>query len=245
MITDQVGSVRMVVDAETGSVEQAIDYDAFGRVLSDSNPGFQPFGFAGGIYDRDTKLTHFGAREYDAELGRWTSSDPIGFAGGDSNLYGYVLGDPVNLIDPSGLYGLDNAWNDLKGTVQEIPGVAWDHRGSIVAAAGIGACALATGGACAALAVAGMLNAIGTGSWQAAHGCWKSARSSYLGGLIPPGGRTALWAVNEGHALLDGTRLALSEGAMQAQRFGVALPAGAGSGVFDEMTSAVGSECGC
>ncbi|MBJ7353484.1 MAG: RHS repeat-associated core domain-containing protein [Thermoleophilaceae bacterium] len=104
LITDQVGSVRMVVDAETGSVEQAIDYDAFGRVLSDSNPGFQPFGFAGGIYDRDTKLTHFGAREYDAELGRWTSSDPIGFAGGDSNLYRYVLGDPVNISDPNGLY---------------------------------------------------------------------------------------------------------------------------------------------
>ena len=106
IITDQIGSVKLVVNAESGSVEQAIEYDAFGRVLSDSNPGFQPFGFAGGIYDTDTKLTHFGAREYDAELGRWTSSDPISFAGGDSNLYGYVLQDPVNLIDPTGLAGL-------------------------------------------------------------------------------------------------------------------------------------------
>ena len=31
------------------------------------------------------------------------AKDPIGFAGGDSNLYGYVLGDPVNLVDPGGL----------------------------------------------------------------------------------------------------------------------------------------------
>ncbi|MGK2878198.1 MAG: RHS repeat-associated core domain-containing protein [Solirubrobacterales bacterium] len=107
MITDQLGSPRIVVNSATGAVAQEIEYDEFGRVLSDSNPGFQPFGFAGGIYDSDTKLTHFGAREYDAELGRWTSSDPIGFAGGDSNLYGYVLGDPVNLVDPSGLFKVE------------------------------------------------------------------------------------------------------------------------------------------
>ena len=40
------------------------------------------------------------ARDYDAEVGRWTSKDPIGFEGGDTNLYGYVLSDPVNLLDP-------------------------------------------------------------------------------------------------------------------------------------------------
>ncbi len=45
----------------------------------------------------------FGARDYDPETGRWTAKDPIGFGGGDANLYGYVVGDPVNLVDPSGL----------------------------------------------------------------------------------------------------------------------------------------------
>jgi hypothetical protein len=44
---------------------------------------------------RVSNLTRFGARDYDAEVGRWTSKDPIRFAGGDSNLYGYVLGDPT------------------------------------------------------------------------------------------------------------------------------------------------------
>ncbi len=62
-----------------------------------------PFGYAGGIYDRDTKLVRFGARDYDPEISRWTSKDPIGFAGGTGNVYEYVGGDPVNGIDPLGL----------------------------------------------------------------------------------------------------------------------------------------------
>jgi len=80
-----------------------MDYDVWGNVLADTNPGFQPFGFAGGLYDASTGLTRFGARDYDAETGRWTSKDPIRFDGGDSNLYGYVLSDPVNFFDPLGL----------------------------------------------------------------------------------------------------------------------------------------------
>jgi RHS repeat-associated protein len=54
-------------------------------------------------YDKDTKLTKFGYRDYDSYTGRWTSKDPIDFEGGDSNLYGYVVGDPVNGVDPEGL----------------------------------------------------------------------------------------------------------------------------------------------
>ena len=48
IITDHLGSVRLVVDAATGSIAQRLDYDAFGNVALDTNPGFQPFGFAGG-----------------------------------------------------------------------------------------------------------------------------------------------------------------------------------------------------
>lgn len=63
---------------------------------------FQPFGFAGGIYDFDTGLTRFGARDYEAASGRWTTKDPIGFAGNSANLYSYVVGDPINLADSNG-----------------------------------------------------------------------------------------------------------------------------------------------
>ncbi len=102
-VTDAIGSVRLVVNTTTGSVAQRLDYDAFGRVVLDTSPGFQPFGFAGGLYDPDTGLIRFGARDYDPETGRWTAKDPIFFEGGQVNLYQYVGGDPVNAIDPDGL----------------------------------------------------------------------------------------------------------------------------------------------
>jgi RHS repeat-associated protein len=104
IVRDHLGSPRLVVNASSGEVVQRMDYDEFGRVILDTNPGFQPFGFAGGLYDRDTGLVRFGARDYDPEVGRWTAKDPILFAGGDTNLYGYVLNDPVNLADPEGLW---------------------------------------------------------------------------------------------------------------------------------------------
>ncbi|MGQ0592574.1 MAG: RHS repeat-associated core domain-containing protein, partial [Gammaproteobacteria bacterium] len=103
IVSDHLGSPRLIVNADTGDIAQRLDYDEWGRVTLDTNPGFQPFGFAGGIYDRDTGLVRFGARDYDAETGRWTAKDPIRFQGGNANLYGYVKNDPINWIDPHGL----------------------------------------------------------------------------------------------------------------------------------------------
>ncbi len=102
LITDHLGSVRAVVKSNTGEIVQRIDYDEYGIVLSDNNPGFTPFGFAGGLYDSETGFVRFGVRDYDAFAERWTSKDPIGFEGGDVNLYRYVSSDPVNFVDPEG-----------------------------------------------------------------------------------------------------------------------------------------------
>jgi RHS repeat-associated protein len=100
LVTDHLGSVRLVVDTRPDPVPdrvvQRIDYDEFGRVTLDTNPGFQPFGFAGGLYDRDTGLVRFGARDYDATTGRWTTIDPVRFDGEDTNLFAYVFNDPIN-----------------------------------------------------------------------------------------------------------------------------------------------------
>ena len=103
ILSDQVGSVRLVVNAGTGAVVQRIDYDAFGNpTYVTGAPDFQPFGFAGGLTDLDTGLVRFGARDYEPRVGRWTSKDPIRFQGNDPGLYGYVASDPVNYIDPTG-----------------------------------------------------------------------------------------------------------------------------------------------
>ena len=104
ILSDQLGSVRFVVSTSDGTVAQEIDYDAFGRVMLDTNPGFQPFGFGGGLYDPQTGLVHFGARDYDPEVGRWTSKDPALFGGNSENLYDYTMVDPVNRRDPKGLW---------------------------------------------------------------------------------------------------------------------------------------------
>jgi RHS repeat-associated protein len=102
IISDHLGSPRLVIKLSDGSIAQRMNHDEYGRVTEDTNPGYLPFGFAGGLYDEQTSLVRFGSRDYDPETGRWTGKDPIGFGGGDTNLYGYVANDPVNFIDPSG-----------------------------------------------------------------------------------------------------------------------------------------------
>ncbi|MCB1032595.1 MAG: hypothetical protein KDD47_02025, partial [Acidobacteria bacterium] len=141
ILADPLGSVRLVVDTATGDVVQELAYDAFGQVQLDTNPGFQPFGFGGGLYDAQTGLLRFGVRDYDPQVGRWTSKDPLGFAAGDTNLYAYVFNDPVNGVDPSGqilpalalgwaafeagmaIYDVYNAWDTLTDPCADL----WDQ----------------------------------------------------------------------------------------------------------------------
>ncbi|MCF8723755.1 RHS repeat-associated protein [Nitrospina gracilis] len=101
IVSDHLGSPRQVINTSDGTVIQQLDYDEWGNVTVDTNPGFTPFGFAGGIYDQDTKLVRFGFRDYDAEVGRWTSKDPADFSGA-MNLFGYARQDPINFVDATG-----------------------------------------------------------------------------------------------------------------------------------------------
>ncbi len=105
IIADERGSVRLVVDSSTGEIKQRLDYDTRGAVTGDTSPGFQPFGFAGGLYDSDTGLVHFGARDYDPALGRFVAKDPTGLAGG-LNVYAYAANDPINFIDRDGHFAI-------------------------------------------------------------------------------------------------------------------------------------------
>jgi RHS repeat-associated protein len=134
LISDHLGSVRLVVDATTGVVAQRLDYDEFGNVTSNTNAGFQPFGFAGGLYDADTGLVRFGARDYDPEVGRWTAKDPILFEGGDTNLYAYCGNDPVNYVDTDGML-LDSA---AAAAATVGTGVSAAAVGAVIGAAAVG-----------------------------------------------------------------------------------------------------------
>jgi len=113
IISDQLGSPRVVVAVSAsgipaGTIVRTIDYDEFGNRTVTTNTGVVsdlelPLGFAGGLYDTDTGLVHFGARDYDPSVARWISKDPILFRGGQANLYVYANNDAINRIDPSGL----------------------------------------------------------------------------------------------------------------------------------------------
>ena len=103
--SDQVGSIYMVADGNGNKVEQII-CDSFGNLIVDTDGTIDiPLGFAAGLLDKDTGLVHFGYREYDPEIGRFTTPDPIGLAGGDVDVYGYCWDDPNNFVDRDGLKG--------------------------------------------------------------------------------------------------------------------------------------------
>jgi RHS repeat-associated protein len=75
------------------------------------------FGFAGGLLDRETGLTRFGARDYDPRIGRWTAKDPVDFASGETNRYSYAGSDPINQVDYDGRWVVPVAAALVGGTV--------------------------------------------------------------------------------------------------------------------------------
>jgi RHS repeat-associated protein len=99
---DSLGSVNRLTNA-SGSVARTYSYDSFGKITSQTGTLDQPFTFTGREYDPETGLYYYRARYYDPKAGRFISKDPIGFMGGDVNLFRYVGNDPGNWVDPEGL----------------------------------------------------------------------------------------------------------------------------------------------
>ena len=86
---DGLNSVKSLTD-NTGGIIANYDYDAWGNLATPLPSINNPFTYTGREYDRGTGLYYYRARYYDAKVGRFISPDPIGFAGGDVNLYSYV-----------------------------------------------------------------------------------------------------------------------------------------------------------
>jgi RHS repeat-associated protein len=100
--TDQLGSVREMTDS-TGAIRARYDYDPYGRVTKLSGDLDADFGFQGMYYHAASGLSLTYYRAYDPALGRWTTPDPSGEAGG-VNLFQFVGNDPINATDPLGLF---------------------------------------------------------------------------------------------------------------------------------------------
>lgn len=100
-IYDGLGSIIGLAD-QSGNEAVQYQYDPFGNTFS-NNPSFKnPFQYTGREND-ETGLYYYRARYYSPELQRFISEDPIGLAWG-INLYAYVGNNPVNFVDPLGLF---------------------------------------------------------------------------------------------------------------------------------------------
>ena len=95
------GDVVAVIDEDGGSVN-TYRYSAFGEIIDQTTQRENDILFSSKRYDASTDLSYFGARYYDASLGRFISRDPLGYIDGP-NGYIYVSNNPINLIDPDGL----------------------------------------------------------------------------------------------------------------------------------------------
>jgi RHS repeat-associated protein len=102
---DGLGSVEGLSDS-TGTLVQKNVYDVYGALIQKNVIGTapaQPYAFTGRELDDETGLYYYRARYYDPQTGRFMSKDPLGFAGGDVNLYRMTGNNPVNYTDPLGL----------------------------------------------------------------------------------------------------------------------------------------------
>jgi RHS repeat-associated protein len=98
---DHLGNIRELTDA-AGALRARYDYDPFGNTSKVSGDLNLDFGYTGHYRHAASNLYLAPYRAYDPTIGRWISRDLIGEAGG-LNLYGYVLNDPLSMIDPLGL----------------------------------------------------------------------------------------------------------------------------------------------
>jgi RHS repeat-associated protein len=108
-IKDHLGSVHKNIGINSQSVYASFYYNPYGGFYRSSQTGtnLDEFRYAGMFYLPEAELYFTRYRAYDPSTGRWLSRDPIEEDGG-INLYGYVEGNPVNLVDPLGLAKGDN-----------------------------------------------------------------------------------------------------------------------------------------
>ena len=101
-LQDHQGNNRVVVN-EAGATEEINHYYAFGGLFDNSN-SVQPFKYNGKelVTQKGLNWYDYGARQYDATLGRFISADPSAENYYDTGIYAYCGSNPINRIDPTG-----------------------------------------------------------------------------------------------------------------------------------------------
>jgi len=109
---DATGNTVAMTDGSQAVVNRYA-YTPYGQIVGKAESVPQPFQYVGqsGVMAEPNGFYYMRARYYDPEVGRFVSEDPIGFEGGDVNLYAYVQNNPVNRVDPTGLYWFRQSWH--------------------------------------------------------------------------------------------------------------------------------------
>ena len=103
---DERGSVIHLTNEE-GHVIQEYRYDTFGRIVLETGAGIpNPFTYTGRQWDPEAGLYHYRARAYDPATGRFLQHDPLI----STNPYPYAENNPMNFIDPLGMYSTSVEW---------------------------------------------------------------------------------------------------------------------------------------
>jgi RHS repeat-associated protein len=136
---NHLGSALLEVD-ETGSVISYEEYHPYGTTAyrsgrSGVEVSAKRYRYTGKERDEETGLYYHGARYYACWLGRWTAADPAGMVDG-ANLYAYVRGSPVGLVDPSGRESTLTV-PEVKIYIQRPPASAYEERAAAGQSEGI------------------------------------------------------------------------------------------------------------
>ena len=113
-LKDHQGNNRVVIN-QSGAVEETNHYYLFGGVFA-SSTSTQPYKYNSKEYDTKKGLNwyDYGARHYDAVLGRFMTVDPLAEKYYSESLYTYCYSNPINCIDPNGKDGIYIAFPDYK-----------------------------------------------------------------------------------------------------------------------------------
>jgi RHS repeat-associated protein len=119
-LKDALGSTMALVDA-SGNLVTQYAYDPFGNTTVSGATNSNALQYTG-RENEGNGLYFYRARYYSPCTGRFISEDPLGFGGGDENLYGYVFDNPTNLSDPSGMQTGNSGSGNGSGNAPSLAG---------------------------------------------------------------------------------------------------------------------------